>query len=80
MRLVYSLKFFTKSGLSRVLAMPSEKACFTVLDDMRVNGAVIHIGRKCYRLDEMENVWIDDKQVFPLRLTEPISLDMEVRR
>ncbi|USL89232.1 hypothetical protein vBBceSLY1_00013 [Bacillus phage vB_BceS_LY1] len=80
MRPVYALKFFTKSGLSRVLAMPSEKACYRILDDMRVNGAVIHIGRRCYRYEEMENIWIDDKQVYPMRLTQPISLDMEVRR
>lgn len=80
MKPVYALKFFTKSGLSRVLAMPSEKACYRILDDMRVNGAVIHIGRKCYRYEEMENIWIDDKQVYPMRLTQPISLDMEVRR
>lgn len=80
MKPVYALKFFTKSGLNRVLAMPSEQACWRIIDDMRVNGAVIQIGRKSYRMDEMENIWIDDKQVYPMRLTEPISLDMEVRR
>ncbi|UZT28599.1 hypothetical protein vBBceSLY5_0044 [Bacillus phage vB_BceS_LY5] len=74
---MYALKFFTKSGLNRVLAMPSEKACWSVLDDMRVNGAVIQIGRKAYRMDEMENIWIDDRQVFPQRLTQPITLDMD---
>lgn len=77
---MYALKFFTKTGHQRVLAMPSEKACWCILDDMRVNGAVIHIGRKVHRYDEMESVWIDDKQVFPQRLTQPITLDMGVRR
>lgn len=77
---MYALKFFTKSGLNRVLAMPSEKDCWSILDDMRVNGAVIHIGRKVYRLEDMENVWIDGKQVFPQRLAQPITLDMGVRR
>lgn len=80
MKPVYALKFFTKSGLNRVLAIPSEQACWRIIDDMRVNGAVIHIGRKCYRWDEMENVWIDDRQVFPQRLTQPITLDMGVKR
>lgn len=60
--------------------MPSERACWLIIDDMRVNGAVIHIGRKVHRYDEMESVWIDDIQVFPQRLTQPITLDMEVRR
>lgn len=76
MKHVYALKFFTKSGLSRVLAMPSEKACWKILDDMRVNGAVINIGRRMYYYHGMESIWIDDKQVFPMRLTQPITLDM----
>lgn len=77
---MFALKFFTKTGLNRVLAFHTEAACWAVLDEMRVNGAFIQIGRKAYRLEDMENIWIDDKQVFPMRLTEPITLDTGVKR
>lgn len=80
MKTFYALKFFTKTGFQRVLPMPSEAAAYKILDDMRVNGAVLHVGKRCHRYDEMESIWIDDKQVFPMRLTQPISLDMGVRR
>lgn len=77
---MYALKFFTKSGKNKVLAMPSKEEALKIVEQMRVNGRVIQIGRAVYRLSNMDNVWIDDEQVYPQRLTQPITLDMGVRR